>query len=139
MTNDNNEEKARLRKGHFDNYTKYNQVLRAWFVGFGFGGPALIFSSEFLLNTMLKGHWLLITLLFLFAGSVVQILVSFLNKVVAWTLYFGQDEEEFKSSLPHHLASKVGDMFWIDVLADCITLVSFGLALLTALGAVSCR
>ena len=38
--------------GYYGNYQEYNKLLRTWFVAFGIGGPALLYSKPELLQEL---------------------------------------------------------------------------------------
>lgn len=113
----------------FDTYLEYNRVLRTWFVAFGIGGPALFLLNE-TIAARLASEGLLSTVagLFLF-GAAAQVLGAFMNKVANWGVYYGTADHGFKRSLRYRCAVKLVKQFWIDVILDMVSVITFGFAL----------
>jgi hypothetical protein len=73
----------------FAAYTEYNKVLRAWFVAFGVGGPALFLINDEIGTRLAKtGQLGSVAKLFLI-GTGSQIAGAFINKVSNWYVYRG--------------------------------------------------
>lgn len=68
-------------------YLEYNKILRAWFVAFGVGGPALFLVNDKVADKFAKlGSLKILAALFLI-GATAQVLGAFLNKIANWYVY----------------------------------------------------
>ena len=73
-----------------------------------------------------SGEMKLVVILFLI-GAVVQVAISFLNKVINWYLHYG-DDEKFATTKRYRWSETISNWFWIDVSADIATFCFFGIA-----------
>ena len=121
----------------FSAYLEYNRVLRAWFVAFGVGGPAL-----FLINPQVgarlveKGQLRAVAAMFL-VGTGSQVLGAVLNKISNWYVYRGSNDVTYQVKWQFKFFNWFVHQFWIDVLLDLSTITLFGCAtwrLLTVFG-----
>jgi hypothetical protein len=83
--------------GYFKVYEEYSKVLRTWFVAYGIGAPALFLTNETAAMTLnASTHAKYIASLFL-GGVAIQVMLTSVNKVTMWALYFGEIKPSFKS------------------------------------------
>ncbi len=130
--------KEELRRDSSDNlqlYNEYNKTLRAWLVGFGFGVPALFIVNESAWELLAKSPskaWIVIPFVI---GAVTQVLIAFLNKVIAWCAHHRDDlaSNDKKCWCITSLIAQMESWFILDILADMVTLVAFGLSLVNLL------
>jgi hypothetical protein len=116
---------------NFENYSKYNFTLRAWFVLFGIGGPVTILANEHLLEVILNKHEYFYAIDYFIFGMSAQIIAAFINKICAWCNYYGRSEEGkratlifrrgFGNSWLFSFSSWVSRQFLIDISLDLIT------------------
>jgi hypothetical protein len=115
---------------NWDNYVEYNKTLRAWLVSFGIGGPLIFVAHPDLLTTLKhSGVAPLVVGLFLF-GCASQIAVALINKTVAYYLYCGEDDEDFRNSATYRWSERVSGRYWIDLALDIASVASLALAVL---------
>jgi hypothetical protein len=115
-------------RGHYGNYQEYNKLLRTWFVAFGIGLPALLYSRPDILERLGESQRLLI-IWALLIGSVIQVVVAFMNKYCSWHDWDFLNRQSKnpalrRSSLEgcyHWLSNQI----WIDKWADRVSAVSF--------------
>jgi hypothetical protein len=108
-------------------YSFYNSTLRAWFIAFGVGFPALVLSQQHLFNKVAESRWPSLLLLF---GVGLQIVGAILNKYVNWACYWraqsGDPDDKFK--LKHPVLSWLTDIsprMGIDFTIDLLSLAAF--------------
>jgi len=110
---------------NLDKYTEYNKVLRAWFVAFGVGGPALFLVSDAVRNRLIDtGEMRTVVILFLL-GATIQIVIAFINKIINWYLHYSSDKE-FILTRRYRWSETVSGWFWLDIWADILTFSAFG-------------
>jgi hypothetical protein len=122
------EEDRNEASGHYANYQEYNKLLRTWFVAFGIGVPALLYSRPDLLER-LGGFQQTAIVTALLVGSIVQVLVAYLNKYCSYSDWDFLVRRSRSPGLPrtfredcHHWLS---NQIWIDKWADRITGIAF--------------
>ena len=72
----------------YEMYSKYNDILRTWFVAFGLGGLYLLLTNKELI-TYLKLHKVNGTVEICFLiGVASQIIIALINKFFNWIIYF---------------------------------------------------
>lgn len=114
--------------GSLGAYFEYNKVLRTWFVAFGVGGPALLLSNEKLTKLLsASGDLRLVSVLFLVGGGA-QVVVALINKVANWYVHSKYHQVGVTPTFKHHAAEWIANQFWIDVLADIVSVCVFGWA-----------
>ncbi|MFP5350507.1 MAG: hypothetical protein ACLGHO_11770 [Gammaproteobacteria bacterium] len=112
----------------FNAYLEYNKVLRTWFVGFGIGGPALLLVNNDIAKSLVEAGQLRdVVFLFLF-GTTAQVLGALLNKIANWYVYIGTVDPALKDSRRQRFADWLISQFWIDIVVDVMTILSFGYA-----------
>ena len=112
----------------FKTYLEYNKVLRTWFVAFGIGGPALLLLNPDLAARLSRAGSLRTVAGLLLLGAAAQIFGALINKIANWYVYFGSIDDHFKSKRRYKFARKLVTQFWIDVLLDVVTVLTFGAA-----------
>jgi hypothetical protein len=116
-------------ESHWENYQEYNKTLRAWFVSFGVGGPALLLVNAALLETVRRSGYALCIIVLFLLGGVFQIVVAFLNKTASWHMYRGEGDDAYMATGKYKCWAKINDSYWIDFLLDVLTLLAFGAAI----------
>ncbi|MFO0945003.1 MAG: hypothetical protein U1D30_03515 [Planctomycetota bacterium] len=112
-------------------YEEYSKTIRSWFVGYGIGGPVLIFTNEKLQASIANsGYAKCIAVCFL-VGAGSQVLLAVFNKSAMWVLYWCELDECRKSSCRYKIADWFGSQYWMDFLADLTTFGLFGWSTLT--------
>jgi len=118
-------------------YADYNKVLRTWFVAFGIGVPAALLldkDARELLHTSCSTELIIYSLVI---GTAIQIFLAFLNKYIAWcnSYIILNDESEEKDKVEvNELIEWIANLtekIWIDVVGDIVTIVLFGIAILS--------
>ena len=114
-------------KGYFEQYWKHASLLRNWFVAYGIGALALVIhnNASFFENTKSKK---LFVGLILF-GISLQIILTFINKIIHWYIYCGKNLAEFQETKRYEISDKISEYFGIDIAADILTIVSYAGAL----------
>lgn len=132
-------------KTHASNYAEYNKLLRTWFVAFGIGGIALFYTKQDLVSGMPR--LVELTLLgALLLGSAAQVAIAFINKIMSWRIHeadywiainhdridthYAEDDkkkEERRTKVIKRARRwrRISEWFWLDLWADCITIVCF--------------
>jgi hypothetical protein len=122
------DERLEERREQFANYTEYNKTLRTWFVTFGVGGP-ILFATQQDLATHLRMSGTLGTVVALFlVGCGLQVFLAILNKTASWYVYSGTHVSENQKTCTMQTAEQITEMYWIDVIADVVTAIMFGIA-----------
>ncbi|MBI3706429.1 MAG: hypothetical protein HY246_01880 [Proteobacteria bacterium] len=112
-------------KDFFTNYAEYNRALRAWFVTFGLGGPALFLVKPELVAPLKSTGNLRFVVLAFICGCTFQIGIALINKICAWYEY----DSKRKSKPFRGFWRSVSDWFWLDILCDIGTVVLFATAI----------
>ena len=111
----------------YDAYKEYNKTLRAWFVAYGVGLPALVLTNEKLIeNAKNSGEAKLVAWLFA-AGVLLQLSIAALNKWANWFQYWGAIDTSFTEKPSHKFALWWGEHPELDVAAEVLTAIFFGL------------
>jgi len=135
MPSENNESVSES-DGFFNNYSKYADTLRTWFVAYGVGGPAVILSQDAIFKAIsASGHARVICLLF-GIGVALQICLAILNKTCSWCEYFARVESDFATTLRYKNMSWIFEQYWIDATVDIATALLFGAATMILLATV---
>jgi len=109
-------------------YVEYNKTLRAWFIAFGAGGPALLLVEEDLRNALCEANALRHVVILFLIGVAAQVAGAVLNKWVNWGMYYGCVESAAKDRWYCRLASHLHNKAWIDIALDAATIFLFGCA-----------
>lgn len=112
----------------FAAYSEYNKTLRAWFVAFGIGGPALFLTNADLAKQLgQSGSLKSVSALFLLGvGS--QVIGAWINKAANWYVYYGATNDLFRKKWRYTAALWLLRQFWIDLALDITTMACFGYA-----------
>ena len=114
--------------GFYEPYSHYNNLLRTWLVAYGIGGPAvLVTHKDFFQDVARKGNLTVIGWLFL-AGVAAQVFIAFINKISMWYLHYGEGNEEFKKTYRYKCSHALSEVFWPDIIADILSIISIGIA-----------
>lgn len=114
-------------------YADYNRVLRTWFVAFGAGTPGALLLSVETRVLVAKAEYSALIIWAFAIGVILQISLAVLNKYIAWcNAYIEDKKEQDESTISYviHVVADLTDKIWIDLLADLITLVLFGYAII---------
>jgi hypothetical protein len=112
----------------FGQYAFYNGTLRAWFIAFGVGFPALILSQHDLYVKVVAGKSAWPTALIL-VGVGLQVTGATLNKWTNWAWYAKEDTEASGTAKTLRV---IAQWIWIDVSIDVVTLAALGTGVLVA-------
>lgn len=111
---------------HHVAYVAYANILRAWFVAYGVGGPALFLTQPAIsLAIRQSGQARGIVSLFL-VGVACQVFIALVNKWVNWYLCGYASATRARHPDVFRFLEWLGRQFWIDVLCDVGSIVSFG-------------
>lgn len=112
---------------NLEKYSEYNRILRSWFVAFGVGAPVLfLINNEVRDQIIVSGEMRTVVLLFL-TGASVQVIITFINKVINWYLHHGNNNE-FRKTKRYQWSETISNWFWLDISADIATFFVFGIA-----------
>ncbi len=126
---DRKEKRERSAHDYYENYAEYNRTLRAWFVIFGVGGPAtFIVNRDLTARLAGSGSFTCVAILFLI-GAGAQVLIAFINKMASWCAYYGEADRRFARGRLYRLMMRVNNQFWLDVVMDLASIVTFALAI----------
>ncbi len=111
----------------YDQYWKHSSVLRNWFVAYGIGALTLVVYNDgaFFKDPQKRS---------MFVGAIVigislQILLTFLNKVIHWFVYYGKNLRGFQATRRYRLSDSLTRCFIIDIVIDILTIVFYACAL----------
>ena len=117
---------------HLTLYSDYNKTLRAWFVAFGIGAPAIFVTSSDAREFLWKLDDTQCVIIAFLIGVLIQVLVALLNKSIAWSAYYKLD---LANRAPDKRCnciclglSGMENWYWIDVVADILSITLFGMA-----------
>lgn len=116
---------ADVAKEYFKVYEEYSKELRTWFVAYGIGAPALILTNDTISKAIKAAGASKCIAAFFLIGVSLQISLAVINKVAMWGMYYGAVESAFQTTRSYKFADWIADQFWIDILIDIITLISF--------------
>lgn len=108
----------------FNQYWRYSQFLKNWFIGYGIGAIVLIINSWEFFDRM-SDTIKYLSFMCIFLAISFQVVVTFLNKYSQYYLYLGklnyikEESNYFQKSFG---LSKCG---WMDWLADSLTIVFY--------------
>jgi len=118
-------------KMYFEQYWRYCSSLRNWFVAYGIAGSILLLTDKSKIFEQIGSKEKTLILIFFVVGVVSQIMLAFINKVIHWYIYWGSEDEEFTNTRICKASYYLSECFWIDILADVITFLAFGIATVT--------
>ncbi len=116
-------------KGHFNNYSEYNRMLRLWFVAFGFGVPATLLVNEKIAEKLASQHELHNVAILFVIGATAQVFVALLNKFSSWSSYFGEMSKKYTKTRRYRFTRWLNEQFWIDVTLDLVSMAAFGIGI----------
>jgi hypothetical protein len=124
--------------GYYGNYQEYNKLLRTWFVAFGIGGPALLYSKPELLQELSDTDrsrivWALLL------GSAIQVVLALINKTVSWVEHNYHLKRTKNLTLGRNRLERIciwlDNKFGVDVLFDLFSAAIFAYAMFQLAGA----
>ena len=124
-----------IAEEYFEQYWKYASAVRNWYVIYGVGGIALLFTKDNVFGAIDFKMRVKILIAFI-AAVLAQVLVSLFRKWVHWGIYSGK-EHNLSGKQWYLLAVRLSRWIWLDILCDLVSLVAFGYAsylLILALG-----
>lgn len=124
----NNEGNPNGAREHFEIYWRYASVLRNWLVAFGVGGCILFVSDKAKIFQDVCHHkkvWIIASFMI---GVIAQIVLALINKWTQWSLYRGEEKTAYQKTWMYKIADQISEKFWIDVLADLVTVIAFAIA-----------
>jgi|APCry1669189034_1035192.scaffolds.fasta_scaffold42235_2 hypothetical protein len=119
------------RESNFAQYSQYNNTLRSWLVAFGVAVPAVFISSKDAQAFLQHVPDLKNVIATFLAGVCSQIVVSFINKFVAWSAYH-RDDLALRNTTCTPFTKKVASFenaIWLDFTCDLITIACFAWAI----------
>lgn len=115
-------------RGYFDQYWKHASVLRNWFVAYGIGALALVIHNNGLFFKDTESKKLFVT--FIVLGISLQIILTFINKIIHWFIYYGKNSAEFQKTKKYKMSDKISRCFGIDIAADILTILLYASAII---------
>ena len=115
-------------KEHFDVYWRYCSSLRNWFVAFGVGGCILFISDRAKIFQEVSQPMKVKIVASLIVGVIAQIVLALINKWTQWYVYWGEESVNLQNKYRYKISCKLSTWFWIDILADLVTVVAFAIA-----------
>ena len=111
----------------FDQYCKHSSVLRNWFVAYGIGALALVVYNG---GTFFKDPQKRDVFVFaIVIGISLQVLLTFLNKVIHWFAYYGKNLGTFRTTRRYRWSDSLTRCFIVDIVIDILTMAFYTLAL----------
>ncbi|NVL89546.1 MAG: hypothetical protein HWN69_00930 [Desulfobacterales bacterium] len=114
-------------RGYFDQYWKHSSVLRNWFVAYGIGALALAIYNKGIFFSNPEDKKVFVSLIVW--GISLQVLLTFLNKVIHWFVYYGKNLIEFQTTWRYKISYKISKCFIIDIIVDFCTMILYARAL----------
>lgn len=125
------EDEHKKKEAYFKVYQEYNLILRAWFVSFGVGAPAIFLINDNLYNKLIALKAVLPWIIYPFLlGLFLQVFITFINKTINWSIYFGEEKESFKSSCLYKFSDWISEKYLFDFGFDLITIAAFSIAII---------
>lgn len=92
------------------------------------GGPALFLVNDKIAARLVAVDQLRLVVALFLIGATAQVLGALLNKIANWYVYVGTIDPAMKGSRRQKFAEWLIDQFWMDIMVDVITILSFGAA-----------
>jgi hypothetical protein len=111
---------------YFEQYWQYASTLRNWYVVYGVGGIALLFTKVEAFEQVDSDKKIKTIVAFLVA-VLAQVVISLFRKWVHWCIYSGKEHNRVSTwwySLNIHISRWV----WLDISCDIISLAAFSYA-----------
>ncbi len=117
-----------LSDGIYKTYEEHMKTLRAWYVGYGIGGPLLYITQPTFAKAVVEhGTVRTVGLLFLL-GVLLQVVLALLNKWVNWGNYYYEAHPDVTRGKIYNACQSISKQAWLDILVDLLTLVFFAWA-----------
>ena len=111
----------------FQQYVRYAEVLRNWFIGYGIGGVVLFVSGQSAFASVPKNELVPIGIWFI-VGVVFQVILAFTNKVYNFILYYNSTKPRPDAVITAVEKRNLLSFLFIDVPLDGATMASFAWA-----------
>lgn len=111
---------------HFEVYKDHSNVLRTWLTAYGVGAPVLLLSQEKLWEKLGQAGNLTAVAIAFLLGVALQAVLAAINKYVMWSCYYGAVNKQYAEGWLFKFSQKVACYAWIDLLADAVSIASFG-------------
>lgn len=109
---------------HYKAYDEYAKNLRIWFVGFGVGLAALIVGNKDVIKNIKDNPIEKYSLLGgLFAGVILQVILSLINKYSNW-INCNSCRKKSENTRIAKFFTWLGDQIWIDVIFDILSVAA---------------
>ena len=110
-------------QGYFNQYWRHSSVLRNWFVAYGIGALALVIykNGEFFATSNQKRLFVL----FIVLAISLQVILTFLNKLVHWFIYCGKNLKAYQTTKRYRWSDKISECFLIDIAVDVLTIICY--------------
>ena len=110
-------------EGYFEQYWKHSSVLRNWFVAYGIGALVLVVYNN---GTFFKDpQKRIVFLVSIVIGISLQILLTFVNKVIHWFLYYGKNMAIFQKTRRYKWSYSISECFLVDIIVDVLTMACY--------------
>ena len=115
-----------LVKEYHDLYIYHGRVLRTWLVAYGVGAPAVLLTRDSAWNALREYENAPLLAGLFFLGVLAQVVITLVNKTVNWLVYNAEDTPDLKkTSRWWDYVDVLSEQYWLDVLADVVSIVSF--------------
>ncbi len=115
-----------------ESYTRYEKMLRTWFVAYGIGGPVLFMTQDSLREALSASPDAKLIVYCFLAGLLFQVIENFLYKVCMWYLY-RESANENNCHCMYTFSNWVENHNSIDIILDLLTIGLFSYATWKAL------
>jgi hypothetical protein len=124
------------KSDYLASYSEYSKSLRTWILGYGIGGPVLLFTNNSLLEIISVYPFRnLIVYLFL-SGVAIQVLLAFVNKWCAWYMYRGSLDSPYRKGRGYRFWCEINSWNKLDLLIDLVAIGVFSAATWMILDAI---
>jgi hypothetical protein len=107
-----------------ESFTRYENMLRTWFVAYGIGGPVLFMTQDSLRRALAASPNARLIVIFFLSGLLVEVLENFLYKMCMWYLY-REAAKENNSPRMYTFSKWVENHNFIDIMFDLLTIAFF--------------
>jgi len=110
-------------QGYFNQYWRHSSVLRNWFVAYGIGALVLVIhkNGAFFATSNQKRLFVL----FIVVAISLQVILTFLNKLVHWFIYCGENLKAYQETRRYKWSDKISECFLIDIAVDVLTIICY--------------
>lgn len=110
---------------YYSAYEQHSAILRTWLVAYGVGAPVLVLTNEKVWELLRQsGDSRFIAGCFLL-GVVLQVIMAALNKVLMWSSYYAEENDDYAATRRYVLTEVMRGQFWIDFLVDVFSILLF--------------